>query len=252
MVSILESSNDFTFPFFRKRGEEIYSFVNNNFEGILEVLQGLADKESKETLLEIIRVACTNDIYRRDQACMEKKYWECYKPVDKECFVNCGSAYGDTVLHFIDDRKEKDIEFDYIYCIEGNKKIYNDLCKNMSHLPTIYKDKMSIRNEYIGIDNDIKCFDRLFANVPVSLVNMDIEGAEMGVLAGMKEVIKKTRPVLAVCAYHKASDLVDIPTFIHETVSDYRVYLRKYNGAGPSSLNEYLYYLVPEERSYNI
>ena len=77
---------------------------------------------------------------------------------------------------------------------------------------------------------------------------MDIEGAEVGVLKGAKEIIKKYRPVLAICAYHKPSDLIDIPLLITSTVPDYHIFLRKYIGQEPNTLNEFLYYAVPEER----
>ena len=77
---------------------------------------------------------------------------------------------------------------------------------------------------------------------------MDIEGAELDVLLGGIETIKRFRPVLAICAYHKAADLVDIPRFIRKTLDRYLIYLRKYRGFEPNTFNEYVYYAIPEER----
>lgn len=70
----------------------------------------------------------------------------------------------------------------------------------------------------------------------------------MGVLRGAEQLIRTNRPVLAVCAYHKATDLLDIPNFIKDAADDYVVFMRKYRGFELNALNEYVYYLVPKER----
>lgn len=57
---------------------------------------------------------------------------------------------------------------------------------------------------------------------------MDIEGNEMAALDGAKNTINSFMPELAVCIYHKASDLIDIPKKINEINEDY-VFFIKHN-----------------------
>ena len=40
---------------------------------------------------------------------------------------------------------------------------------------------------------------------------MDIEGCEYEALDGARECIKKNRPILAICAYHRRDDLLRLP-----------------------------------------
>jgi hypothetical protein len=76
---------------------------------------------------------------------------------------------------------------------------------------------------------------------------MDIEGAETGVLRGAKKLINQQKPVLAICAYHKPSDMLDIPQIVLDAYSDYALYLRKYSD-GYGGAGEYVYYFVPQDR----
>lgn len=62
----------------------------------------------------------------------------------------------------------------------------------------------------------------------VKFIKMDIEGAEYEALLGAKDIIKRDRPVLAICIYHKTDDLWKIPKLIKEFNVDYKLYIRHY------------------------
>ena len=60
------------------------------------------------------------------------------------------------------------------------------------------------------------------------MIKMDIEGAELDVLYGAKETIRRYKPLLAVCVYHKRDDLLTIPQYIKSIVPEYKLFLRAY------------------------
>ena len=61
---------------------------------------------------------------------------------------------------------------------------------------------------------------------------MDVEGAELSTLKGAKETIKKYKPRLAVCVYHKLEDILEIPQYILSLDPSYRLYMRNYESFG--------------------
>lgn len=63
----------------------------------------------------------------------------------------------------------------------------------------------------------------------VTFIKMDVEGAELKALKGAKETIQKDRPKLAISLYHKPEDMTEIPLYIRELVSDYKLYIRHYS-----------------------
>jgi FkbM family methyltransferase len=70
--------------------------------------------------------------------------------------------------------------------------------------------------------------DELLANRPVNFIKMDIEGAELEALSGARETLEHKKPLLAISAYHKPSDLWKIPRLIKSIAPDYELYLRRY------------------------
>ena len=63
----------------------------------------------------------------------------------------------------------------------------------------------------------------------VSFIKMDIEGAEMDALEGARKTIIRDKPDLAICIYHKNSDILDILRQILDIYPNYRLYIRHYS-----------------------
>jgi len=77
----------------------------------------------------------------------------------------------------------------------------------------------------------------------LDFIKLDVEGAELEVLEGAVEMIKKFKPKIAVSVYHKPDDILTIPGFISEILPDAKFYLsHKYY-----DLNETILFVNPRE-----
>jgi FkbM family methyltransferase len=60
----------------------------------------------------------------------------------------------------------------------------------------------------------------------VDFVKMDVEGAEGRVLAGARTTLERDAPAVALAAYHRDDDLVQLPAAIGAAGRDYRCFVR--------------------------
>lgn len=58
---------------------------------------------------------------------------------------------------------------------------------------------------------------------------MDIEGAELRALQGAKKTIMRDKPKMAICIYHKKSDIYDIGSFLVDIWPDCKMKIRHYS-----------------------
>ena len=80
-------------------------------------------------------------------------------------------------------------------------------------------------------DNKIEVIsiDEMLQGDKATYIKMDIEGAEMAALLGAQNTIRKYKPKLAICIYHKPDDLWKIPTYILKEYPWYKIYIRHYS-----------------------
>lgn len=83
--------------------------------------------------------------------------------------------------------------------------------------------------EIVSIDDDI--------SERITLIKMDIEGAEQEALLGCKRHIQEEAPKLLISVYHNNEDIWKVPRMIDEMKPEYRFYLRS-NGdqEGPAEI----------------
>lgn len=82
--------------------------------------------------------------------------------------------------------------------------------------------------------------DSIAAQDRVTFIKLDVEGAELKALQGAEKTIRRDRPRLAICIYHKPEDIVEIPAYILSLHSDYKLYIRHYQ----MSPNETILYAI--------
>ena len=75
----------------------------------------------------------------------------------------------------------------------------------------------------------VESIDDLCADEKVTFIKMDIEGSEIEALRGAERVIKRDKPRLAICIYHKPEHLYEIPFLVREMVPDYKLYIRHHS-----------------------
>ena len=73
-----------------------------------------------------------------------------------------------------------------------------------------------------------EALDELLAEETPTYIKMDIEGFELDALAGAGECIRRCRPKLALCVYHRPDHLWRIPLAMHELLPCSRMTMRSY------------------------
>jgi len=59
----------------------------------------------------------------------------------------------------------------------------------------------------------------------VDFIKLDVEGAELSILKGALETIKKFKPKMAISIYHKPEDIITIPLFLFNVLPQAKFYL---------------------------
>ena len=104
-------------------------------------------------------------------------------------------------------------------------------------------DMGSAVSEDGGINVPVNTIDNVVTDNPVNLIKMDIEGSELHALKGAINTLQNYNPMLIICVYHKAEDLITIPQFIKNIYKNARFYIRHYNTTHLLGLD---LYVIPE------
>ena len=166
---------------------------------------------------------------------------------EKECFVDGGAYTGDTVASFVELVGNK---FEKIYAFELEPNNYKKCKENLQGDDRIevfpYGISDSEKEVFISLgksdlthrisskgDNLARTvsLDKVLEKRRVTFIAMDIEGEELKALEGAKGIISGQKPTLAISAYHKASDIFDIPLWIKAMSADYKIYFRHHGNA---------------------
>lgn len=170
---------------------------------------------------------------------------------DNEVFVDAGALNLETSLRFMEECQKNHILHYKIHAFEPDRKSCEQCGRMLKNMPdaniTIYNAGLwsgdttlyftetgnaasRISEEETGASIQTAALDHCISD-PVTFIKMDIEGAELEALKGSREIIKKYRPRLAISAYHKKEDLVELPSYIKELVPEYKLYIRHYSNA---------------------
>lgn len=183
------------------------------------------------------------------------QYFDVFGKTENEVFVDGGAYNGLTVRNFVNWAGG---EYKKIYVFEPLAEMRGEIEKNIQGIDNVvYFDRglwdceeelhfvedgtsSTINNgggtviKTISLDSAISPEDK------VTFIKLDIEGAELKALQGAADIIRRDRPRMAVCIYHKPADVIDLADYILSLVPDYRFYIRHYT----STIYETIIYAV--------
>ena len=169
---------------------------------------------------------------------------------ENSVFVDCGAFIGDSLESFLVN--VSDSNFSKAFLFELNDFTCEEVQSNIKQWcsPDVQR-KIKVINKGVSDENveffyspsgssssvrgggiskaKIVRLDDELANERVSLVKMDIEGSEAAAIKGCEKLIKKYKPALAICVYHKVTDLWELPLLIKSFVPEYKLYLRHHS-----------------------
>ena len=216
---------------FVKKNESSFDFVYNH----------LADDESRRTYLDIINFKISGKVEYLLNGYFEKSrvYSELLKLTSEEVIVDLGAYDGDTIREFTACTQGN---YKHIYALEPDVRNFKKLQRNTQGMErlsifnmgawdkrdTLIFDTQSSRNSKLsakGVPIEAADIDSLIDD-EITMIKMDIEGAELHAIEGCRNTIISKKPKLYICAYHRNEDLFSLPIKVLSLRDDYKIYFR--------------------------
>jgi len=216
------------------------------------------DDRSRQLVLDRIRLILC------DRALAPNTASDCYYEDgfitlgDNEIYIDGGAYTGDSAEVFLQKFASGNKQgICRVYSFEPDKENYENAVRRLSNVPNVtivQKGLWSTETELVFSETAWNMAGSSFVtatagatteySVPVTsldsyfsgkstdelptFIKMDIEGAESEALLGSAEIIKRRKPKLAICAYHKVEDIYELPQTICNIRNDYRFALRQH------------------------
>lgn len=224
----------------------------------------LADEQSREVFSATLNYKLSGKIsylftcttQRVDDIC------ELLRPTQDEVYLDLGAYNGDTIREL---GELTDWQWRSAIAVEPDRRncrklrvLAEELAER--HLPVEvheagiwdtegelgFSDSGGRQSTFIGAEKKsvpVTTIDAVMAGRRVTLIKMDVEGAEVQALTGGRETLQKFLPKLFVAAYHYDVDLFRLPLVLRSIAPQYKIYLRKHPYVPAWELN---FICVPE------
>lgn len=242
-------------------------YIKKNLKGFEQLYMQLADDVSRVTLEGILNYRLTrNSRYLADIKSKEVVYLDrsvikehLFESISMGTIIDGGAFDGDTIEQFIRFLGRNDRAL-HIHCYEANAE---NVVKLRQKIELFASNRIEVHESALWNSSGEKlCFmgdnlsgkltegipkqldkdqtdvelsadvvteridDTLYENL--TFIKLDIEGAERFALEGAQETIKRSKPILAICAYHLQDDLLVLADTIRSMLPNYKLYLRHY------------------------
>ncbi|MHB1657603.1 MAG: FkbM family methyltransferase [Burkholderiales bacterium] len=198
-----------------------------------------------------------NDIYeiegfkiKVDKICLvcdfiiqQYSYYDIIKPEKGDIVIDGGGYLGDTALWFSKYIGEEG----KVFCFEPFDSNFSVLIENINNnnIKNIISEKFGLWSKETilkikgtgggasvsktGSNINVVSIDKFVKDnklQKVDFIKMDIEGAELEALKGCQQTIKKFKPKLAICIYHRPEDIIVLLEYVTTIMPDYKIMLK--------------------------
>lgn len=218
------------------------------FDDLMRAAHSFADDLSRETAIALVTDQLAGAPHAMDD--IRRPYAEQYFGTGlfdlgpNEIVLDAGAAVGDSLQKFVAQQPT----FDAYYAFEPDAAFSALLTQavagtkaQVSTVPlaeksgTVYlDDKPGTGNTHLadsGRAVQALSIDDFLAGRPITILKMDVEGAEPVLLRGAQKSIERFKPKLLISIYHDVAHLAEIPNLIRSFRPDYRMYLRHHTEA---------------------
>ncbi|CAG9274084.1 FkbM family methyltransferase [Paraburkholderia unamae] len=228
--------------------------IADRADGFVALSKRLADSYSQETLWRVLsfHLTCDPEWYLN----VARPYCTLYfrsgllSFTDHEKFVDCGASIAESTTGLIGTTQGK---FDRAWMIEPDNLNIKTLKQFLRRFEgTDVERKVSLHPYAVGESRamvpfnhvgghggsilpggdekpsgmvELRPVDEIIDDAP-TFIKMDIEGFELPALKGSVKSIQAGHPKMAISAYHRATDLLDLPAFVDSIEPGYRIGLR--------------------------
>lgn len=199
----------------------------------------LSDEESRKSFVDVLnfKVSGKPEYLFKCEKKKEEIYSDFLHVGSGEIFMDLGAYDGDTVREFLAASNNK---YRKIYAVEADSKNYKKLTASTENInnietfnlavwdkkETLFFEKKKGRNSKLSASGKIEILadsvDNILGDREITILKMDIEGSEEKALLGAEKTIRRYRPRLYICAYHRNSDMFVLPQAVHRICPDYR------------------------------
>jgi len=245
------------------------SFILSNLRHLQHVSRILNDRQSLDVFFAIIRFRIFGDYRFHPTVDLEHQYL----PIDLPqfgrpiVFVDGGAFIGDTLTNLT----SRGLHVSQCFAFEPDPENFAKLVTNTQKLgvpsslfpcglsekteEAIFEGSEGLSSHIATADNRksakrILCvaLDDVIAGIHPDFIKLDIEGAELAALNGMRRVLAAGTTRLAVSGYHRPEDLWAVPTRLAELLPNSSIHLRQHGYNGFDSV----FYAIPRGKTRRI
>lgn len=220
-------------------------FILENFDKFEKVYSCLADDESREIFLSLLKYNVTGDfsyLSGNNGFCPPEEFQNHSKR-----HIDIGAYDGDTALDFA----QRSNKYADIIAFEPDPNTFKKLCVNTKDIRDCVPENMAVgrydgfisfasgggRASHCGEGGaEIRCttvdkycgFEHIHADgVPVGSIKIDAEGMDEEAICGAVNTIYCCKCHVSVALYHRAHDIIELPLLLRKHNHKYKFYLRK-------------------------
>jgi FkbM family methyltransferase len=174
-----------------------------------------------------------------------------------ETLVDGGAYNGLSAATFAKTCEKKNVTYRKVYCFEPDAGNFDLMRSNTACLPNVACidrglwshsatltflsvqecdpgafleacGNLALETHSKRVEVRTTTIDEQFPDEEITFIKLDVEGAETEAIEGAANTIRRCRPKLAISAYHKQSDIYQLPLLINRLWPGYKLYLRQY------------------------